>query len=483
MRKIQTDIDLNGNKLLNASLPNAAAGKMVTFNNNGVMVAEDIPTQNVDVSGKADKAIVAPVFSTSSAYAFDDYVIYENNLYRCINTNGHNRLIWNPNNFEPVKVGSELKSIKNSKIPTNHATSSNTYGLGNASNYGHVKLTDNANYQSNASSGVAATPQLVGKTNATVEALKKMIGITSNVYYGVLQTLTVNGLTATLIVDWETPIMSTLSKDDYVIIKFPNGVNQQWQWAELKTDNTHYYTINSTGNESNMSGITSGSEVTYKVTTAVPQANSRGAIKKVSSVSLLTRIEKNTPIGMIVMWSGTTSNVPTGWVLCDGHNGTKITCADGVARDVPDLRERFIVGANPNNTDYQANKKGGSATQKLDLLNLPAHRHTYIGDSYIKKNLANGNMSAPVGLLPLDGREKNGWSADGKGMGGVYLTGQNIYPIHNSNKYRSDNQVNESKTDWDGYFYNGISKSGEVGDEFSIIPPYYALAFIMYKGI
>ena len=36
------------------------------------------------------------------------------------------------------------------------------------------------------------------------------------------------------------------------------------------------------------------------------------------------------PSGVIVMWSGTTSNIPTGWALCNGANGT------------PDLRNRFI---------------------------------------------------------------------------------------------------------------------------------------------
>lgn len=39
------------------------------------------------------------------------------------------------------------------------------------------------------------------------------------------------------------------------------------------------------------------------------------------------------PAGMIVMWSGLLSTIPSGWWLCDGTNGT------------PDLRDRFILGA------------------------------------------------------------------------------------------------------------------------------------------
>lgn len=51
------------------------------------------------------------------------------------------------------------------------------------------------------------------------------------------------------------------------------------------------------------------------------------------------------PTGGIIMWSGTTANIPPGWVLCDGTQGT------------PDLRERFIVGASSN---YIAGTAGGS---------------------------------------------------------------------------------------------------------------------------
>lgn len=60
------------------------------------------------------------------------------------------------------------------------------------------------------------------------------------------------------------------------------------------------------------------------------------------------------PAGAIIMWSGTTSNIPTGFALCDGNNGT------------PDLRDRFIVGA--GNT-YTAGSTGGATT----------HTHTYSG--------------------------------------------------------------------------------------------------------
>lgn len=39
------------------------------------------------------------------------------------------------------------------------------------------------------------------------------------------------------------------------------------------------------------------------------------------------------PSGIISLWFGSIVSIPTGWVLCDGNNGT------------PDLVNRFVVGA------------------------------------------------------------------------------------------------------------------------------------------
>lgn len=51
------------------------------------------------------------------------------------------------------------------------------------------------------------------------------------------------------------------------------------------------------------------------------------------------------PAGIIVMWAGLIANIPSGWNLCDGQNGT------------PDLRSKFIKGA-----AGEAGGTGGSAT-------------------------------------------------------------------------------------------------------------------------
>lgn len=48
-----------------------------------------------------------------------------------------------------------------SRAPTSHASSSNTYGVGTASNYGHLKLSDATTSTSGTSDGIAATPSAV----------------------------------------------------------------------------------------------------------------------------------------------------------------------------------------------------------------------------------------------------------------------------------------------------------------------------------
>jgi hypothetical protein len=53
------------------------------------------------------------------------------------------------------------------------------------------------------------------------------------------------------------------------------------------------------------------------------------------------------PAGLIVMWAGLRENVPAGWLLCDGQNGT------------PDLRDRFVKGVGAAG---EAGGTGGAAS-------------------------------------------------------------------------------------------------------------------------
>ena len=70
------------------------------------------------------------------------------------------------------------------------------------------------------------------------------------------------------------------------------------------------------------------------------------------------------PTGGIIMWSGATSAIPSGWVLCDGQNST------------PDLRNKFIVGASAGtgDTSYPGISVGATGGQ-ADAV-VVSHSHT-----------------------------------------------------------------------------------------------------------
>lgn len=80
---------------------------------------------------------------------------------------------------------------------------------------------------------------------------------------------------------------------------------------------------------------------------------------------------KAIPSGIICLWSGSVDNIPDGWALCNGENGTE------------DLRDKFVVGAG---NSYAVNATGGSASQAVNLSGstgattlsvnqMPSHTH------------------------------------------------------------------------------------------------------------
>ena len=78
------------------------------------------------------------------------------------------------------------------------------------------------------------------------------------------------------------------------------------------------------------------------------------------------------PKGAVIMWYGKTVDIPDGWLLCDGENGT------------PNLKQKFIVGADDDNTDYkfleEKDAKGverGKASVTLSEGQMPKHKHSY----------------------------------------------------------------------------------------------------------
>jgi len=151
--------------------------------------------------------------------------------------------------------------------------------------------------------------------------------------------------------------------------------------------------------------------------------------QKIASVPYAMVAENGVPTGGVIMWSGAAANIPQGWKLCDGTNGT------------PDLRDRFIAGAGLN---YAVGDTGGLKEVTVNIEQMPGHNHgvTDPGHSHLDPtyNGQSGGVEVPGGPGGYD--------------------------------YTPSAPVSTSTT--------GISIQNNGGDQpHENRPPYYALCFIM----
>jgi len=93
------------------------------------------------------------------------------------------------------------------------------------------------------------------------------------------------------------------------------------------------------------------------------------------------------PYGIIVMWYGQTWNIPAGWALCNGVNGT------------PNLQDRFVIGAG---SGYSVGVTGGEAFHTLSVAEMPSHTHNFYGPYGTRGNIADdGNAISAMDIWTL----------------------------------------------------------------------------------
>lgn len=131
------------------------------------------------------------------------------------------------------------------------------------------------------------------------------------------------------------------------------------------------------------------------------------------------------PVGCIILWSGAANNIPEGWALCNGQNGT------------PDLRNRFVVGAGG---EYTVGATGGEKAHSLTESEMPRHRHEWVGDDQL------------AGIDP-DASEA------------IRLT---------TTRYDASSSLGGS---WSSHVYGTSQTGGSAAHENR--PPFYALCYIM----
>lgn len=101
--------------------------------------------------------------------------------------------------------------------------------------------------------------------------------------------------------------------------------------------------------------------------------------KKDSLNELTTSSSSGTtfPIGTIVAFMLDKTNIPSGWLLCDGRAVSSSIYPDAVnsygISATPILNGLVLVGAGEN---YKLNNTGGEATVTLTLDQIPSHYHS-----------------------------------------------------------------------------------------------------------
>ena len=169
------------------------------------------------------------------------------------------------------------------------------------------------------------------------------------------------------------------------------------------------------------------------------------------------------PIGGVILWNDLIANIPTGWQLCDGTNGT------------PDLRDKFVVGAG---SSYSVGDTGGSNQITLTSPELPSHTHP----APASVDAANDHVhSRSTGSTPSHSHPANGgWTGGGPvavGGPGAGRIGNNV-PSTSPAGSHGHNFSMGSAGDHTHPVSVEVNPAG-AGDAHENRPPFYAIAFII----
>lgn len=134
----------------------------------------------------------------------------------------------------------------------------------------------------------------------------------------------------------------------------------------IKTNTTNIAT-NKTNISTNTTEITKlKSRVTVNETNitnnttniAANTAEIKNINEKITNIKTnITALQDAMPVGSIIMFSGKAEEIPSGWAICNGENGT------------PNLLDRFILAST------YCGGTGGNSQITLSVSQLPPHRH------------------------------------------------------------------------------------------------------------
>jgi microcystin-dependent protein len=190
------------------------------------------------------------------------------------------------------------------------------------------------------------------------------------------------------------------------------------------------------------------------------------------------------PQGLISMWCGSITSIPSTWTLCDGTDGA------------PDLRDSFIIGAGGS---YSVDSTGGASSVTLSSSQIPSHNH---GDGSLSTNSTGGHNHSFSDTSDSDGYHSH--------SGDTNTTGSHQHNTVHSNADDSTSKIPDRVlgTHSDGAHSHSLNINGAGGHTHYVSgttssngnhshvisgdtgstgggnshenrPPFYALAYIM----
>jgi len=254
-----------------------------------------------------------------------------------------------------------------------------------------------------------------------------------------------------------------------------------------------------------LGGLSSSSGVLTNGVTATTQGTSDNSTKVATTAYVTTAIGNIQAFvsGMILIWSGASNAIPSGWVLCNGSNST------------PDLRDRFVIGAT---NSYSVGATGGSTTINGNVTHshsTPNHSHGMNGHTHSTPNHSHsvnnhthsisGSVSGNTNNTGGHSHNCSAWRyGSTQGDGTRFMKHDQGYQNYNLSTGNSGNHNHSFSGSFSGNSGNsnpnttssgasntggangnttssGASNTGNSGSgsTVSVLNPYYALCYIM----
>lgn len=310
-----------------------------------------------ELAKKTNLTVVAPAFSTSTAYAVGDYVTYNNLLYKC--TTSHSAGAWSSAHFTAVTIGSEI--VSSSSDVSNKMDKTNPVGTGSFS----------LNRRANTTVGSYSFTEGNGNTSSAVGSHAEGINSTASGNYS--------------------------HAEGYTTEASAVGSHAEGSYTKASSDYQHvqgrYNVADSNGNYADIVG-NGGSANSRKNISALDWSGNlhlKGDVyvgcNDDSTGGTILSSSKAIPVASMMLYAG--SSAPSGWLLCRGQAVSRTTYADlfavigttygtgdgSTTFNLPDLREAVPVGVGTRASGVTEHDTYNLGTFKDDQ--FQGHEHNY----------------------------------------------------------------------------------------------------------